>query len=354
LYDFIGAFWLGLKGQAEILGNFHTPLTETEGTRILVEAIFKTGFLMYTYPILIITGGALLGALGGLFSAWVDVKDRWGHHPRRPDGWLSRLSAYTLVASGILNVIVTIAVLSLLWEKTMNSALKLSETNEVHWTAQEFQIYFHFYGYVVGLLSILLPMAITWGWFVRNWQVRHKPGVLPVLWMIASLGYTVYYLADHRIYSQYSLVFMLSPLLLAAAALLGFLIGLLADLNESDGTRPTFADWLGHVLAFSIFAATQFVTGVASFSVALALILIVNIPHLVRAEVVEKSPVQQVVQWYGFQQDMALGMLVIGLILALLLTGITAMFRSILHISERPVVREMQPSFRHTATRKGY
>ena len=117
IYDFIGAFWIGINGQAEILQNFYHPLSEAEGMRILIEAIFKTGSSFYLNFGLIVFACALAGSFGGLASALVDVKDAWGTHPRRPEGWLFRLPAYTLVGSGVLNMIATIAVLQLLWKK---------------------------------------------------------------------------------------------------------------------------------------------------------------------------------------------------------------------------------------------
>lgn len=76
-YGMIGIFWYGIQGQSAVLKNFYESVTEAEGTRIVVEAIFLTGHLVYMRFIQSVSACILLGAFGGLASALVDVKDVW-------------------------------------------------------------------------------------------------------------------------------------------------------------------------------------------------------------------------------------------------------------------------------------
>jgi len=337
IFDFIGAFWLGLSGQTEILQNFYNPLSEAEGMRILLEAVFKTGASIYLNFGSIILACTVAGLLGGLTSVLVDAKDFWGTRPRRPEGWLFRLPAYTLVVTGVLNMIVTIAVLRLLWEKSLNSAIEINKKYDIQWTPHAVKGDFLILSYMVGLLFILIPIGITWGWFIQNWRIRGKPNLLSLLWTIITVAGVGYVLSQY-ISNQYEpydyMIFF--PFVLILALIVSILIGLMTNLKNTDGSKPSFSDWVGHALAFGIFGGTQIVIGATAYAISLALIAIINIPHLVGTGLVEQSPVDQVRTLHGMLTGIARGFILVCIILGFIVAWLTSLFRAILGIKDMP------------------
>jgi len=333
IYDFIGAFWSGLHGQREILRNFYIPVSEADGTRILIEAIFGTSTFFYLNFIQIVIACTLAGAFGGLASALVDIKDVWGTHPRRPEGWLLRLPAYTLVITGVLNIIVTIAVLQTLWEKSLDSALKLNQEYNVEWTLSGSNSIFNLLGYLVGLLFILIPIALTWGWMIRNWRVGRNPNFGSIIWAVTTLAYAGYVLFR---YTPTEFTYFFPVAVVVGAIVIGVLTGLLMDTNNTNGSKPSFSDHVGHGLAFGILAGTQLIAGVPALAVSLTLIAITNIPHLVGTGIVEQSPVQQASGLHGFLFNLAWISIITCFVLGLILAGLTSLFRGILGIKDLP------------------
>ena len=339
IFDFIGAFWFSLRGNAEILQNAYNPLTETEGTRILIESLLQTGMLLYLNFILVLFVCALLGSLGGLASALIDKKDIWGTDPRNPEGWLFRLPAYLLVIFGYFNLIVVIAVMSPLWEKLIDSAVKLDEANEVQWTiAASGSEFFILFVYAAALGFVFFPVGITWGWIIRSWFERRKPGFWAAVWIfLTTLG--VAWVAIRTFWYggidfPLMLPVMASPFI---AFVIGIIIGLIT-VNRSEGFGYRPADWFGFGITYGILGGTQLFMGVVAYSLSAALIGIVNIPHLINAEPVDPSPVQQVVYLHTLQQSTAVGMILLSLVLGLIAAAIVSFLRAVTG------VRDVAPS----------
>jgi len=193
MYAIVGLFWFGIKGQADVLGNFYNSMAEIDGLLIIVEAIFRTGTFVYAYFIQFVPACIALGTLGGLTSALLDANDVWGKHPNHSHGWLFRLPAYLLVICGILNLIVTVAILSLLWDKTMSSVKELAAENMRSELGTGYGFFLH-WGYLTGLVFTFLPAGLTWGWIIRAWRHHGKLNFFSVIWLISTIVGAGYYM----------------------------------------------------------------------------------------------------------------------------------------------------------------
>lgn len=333
IYDFIGVFWFGLKGQEEILKNFYIPLTEAEGTRILIESIFRTGTLLYLNFIWVVLACAVVGSLGGLASAIVDVKDLWGANPRKPEGWLFRLSAYMLTIFGFLNLIVTMAGLSTLWDVSLKTAAQFQEKYGLQLSHGYSRGSFFLLSYLIGLIFALLPASFTWGWILRAWRIRKKTNFLSIVWLVITIAGAIYILFGFMPASSgfspleiISLIFML---------LVGTGVGLMTE-DDSEGFPYHPSDWVGYGLTYGILGGTQIIMGVLGFSLAITLIAIINIPHLITSGVVDKSPTDQVIYLHTIQYvasaTAVLGSLLIGLIVA----GSLSFARTVMGVKDFP------------------
>lgn len=335
IYDFIGVFWFSLKGQEEVLRNFYTPLTETDGIRILLEAIVKTGSFLYLNFIWVVLTSIMFGAFGGFVSALVDVKDFWGKNPRKPQGWLFRLSGYMLTLFGCVNFVVTIAVLSKLSDSAIRSALRLQEEYEIQWSYEYPAGLFLLFGYLTSLFLIFLPLGITWGWIIRAWVIREKPSLLTTLWIIISTAGVSSILLRYL-----SLQSFFSPpwdiISLAIVFLSGIVIGALTE-DDSEGFPYHLSDWIGYGLTFAILGGTQIVMGVLGFSLALTLITIINIPHLMGIGPVDQTPVDQAIMLYQMQNATALAAILASLVIGLGAAGLMSFARTLIGMKDLPL-----------------
>lgn len=326
IFDFVGVPWYSLEGQSQILMNSYTPVSQTEGTRIVIESVMQTGLLLYGNFLLVVLVCTVVGGLGGLVSALLTRQDFWGKDPRRPADWLFHLNVYLLAILGFLNLIVSIAVLRLLWEKTLNSVTQLDKQYDVKWTLSNSAEMFALLGYLVGLIFVLLPVGITWGWIIRSWYLRKKSSLLAALWILGTIGGCAWLLSGPiRHGSMFSSI---EAVTLGLIFLIGLVVGLTSR-ERSDGFPYRFSDWVGYSLSFGILGGTQIVMGVVAYAVALSMIAIVNIPHLVRAEEMEKTPVNQVVALFDLQSSISINMMIAILVIGLILAGLVALIRNI-------------------------
>jgi hypothetical protein len=181
VYDFIGAFHYSLLAHEEILQAYFVTLTETQGITLVVEGVSKAAYFIYLNFLAVITSAAVLGGLGGAVSAF-DAEDVWGSSPRNPDGWLFRLPAYTLVATGAACAIVAYAAFIVLQESITEAAVKgnLRELDTM-------PIYISLLAYLVCLAMALFPLGLTLGWAIRAWKTAGTWRVLYALWVGGAL-----------------------------------------------------------------------------------------------------------------------------------------------------------------------
>lgn len=342
IFDFVGVAWYSLHGQAEILMNYYNPLSDVEGTRILIEAIFITGTSLYMNFAWVLIACAALGGLGGLFSTVVGRTDFWGRDPRKPEVWLFRVPAYLLTIFGYLNMIVTVAVLSLLWEKTLNSAIKLDKQYDIQWSVKPPGELFVLYGYLVGLIFIFLPVGITWGWIIRSWYVREKANVLGAVWIFSTTIGIAWVLMRYFSNGSY-FQFHFEPILLMLVFLFGLGVGLTAE-STSAGTPYHFSDWVGYALTCGILGGTQTVMGVVAYSIALSMIAIVNIPHLIKSELVAQSPVDQVVSYITLQSNVTIGLMLASLVLGIFIAWAASLVRKVMGNRKNVSAIETRPA----------
>jgi hypothetical protein len=303
-----------------------------------LEALFQTGTSLYTKFIFILMVCVLCGALGGLASALIDVKDFWGRRPRSPQGWLFRLPAYLLVIFGVLNLIVTQAILATLWEKSINSALELQKQYDLKLDLGADQIFLP-YAYLAGFLFTFLPMGITWGWIMRAWRSKRKTSVLALLWLALTGALVIYVFPK---FLQMSLVsgiyglgasFILAGFVLIATPCIGLLVGWMAK-PYSEGEPYHITDWLGFLVTYGVLGGTQIVMGAPAFAIPFVMIALINIPHLTASGIVEKSPVQQVVQLFSLQSGIMQGLILVCMVIGLIAAGLVGLLRGVFGIRD--------------------
>jgi hypothetical protein len=78
----------------------------------------------------------------------------------------------------------------------------------------------------------------------------------------------------------------------------------------------------------------QIVMGAPAMAIPLALITIVNIPHLVSAEIVEQSPVSQVIQLFNIQVYVFWVAFAISAIIGLIAAGVVSYARRAFRVHE--------------------
>lgn len=300
IYDFIGAFHFGLMGQSGILKVFYAEVSESRGIELLIEAIAGTALTMYPYFLAVMAGSIVLGGLGGVSSA-IDVEDVWGKPPRDPDSWLFRLPGYTLTVSGFACMIVALAGLLVLQE----SAVKAAIANEIT-RLDAIPIFIVLSAYVTCLLMILLPMSLTWGWIIQAWKGAGLWRVLYGIWVILTLLMLVWLIQALPFQEGLRFVFgfeALQPMILGLLMILvlsiGVGLGLLSRPVSSSLAKYKGSDWVGYALAQGILGGTQVFVCLPAYALVLVLISIVNIPHLVQAEVVESTPTEQMLQLFN-------------------------------------------------------
>jgi len=339
VYAIVGLFWFGIKGQADVLGNFYNSMAEIDGLLIIVEAIFRTGTFVYAYFIQFVPACIALGTLGGLTSALLDANDVWGKHPNHSHGWLFRLPAYLLVICGILNLIVTVAILSLLWDKTMSSVKELAAENMRSELGTGYGFFLH-WGYLTGLVFTFLPAGLTWGWIIRAWRHHGKLNFFSVIWLISTIVGAGYYmfkttgLVDLMLGTEMLPFALIMPLILIMALTLGFLAGVMAEPLTDADPHHSLSDKLAFIVSYGILGGTQIIMGAPAMAIPIVLITVTNIPHLVSAEIVNRSPVEQVTQLFNFQIYAFIVALVLCGLIGLVAPGLVSFIRRIFKIHE--------------------
>ena len=336
IFDFIGAFWFSVKGMSEILRNADQPVSEDVGTRILIEGIVQTGMLLYVNFALILLACVVLGGLGGLASAILDRKDFWGSDPRSPEGWLLRLPAYLLTFFGLLNAIVTIAVLNVLIPRIWNTATQLESQSEIQLRLNSSVQLMELFSNLTVWIFAFLPLGVTWGWILRVSLSRKRLAASSAFWIILSL---LVYLSIFWFVSPEVLSSPLYLSFLAVALLMGVLIGFITE-ERAQGFPYRFSDWVGYGLSYGILGGTQIVAGILSYGLAMSLIAIQNIPHLLSTGPVEHNPVEQVGTLFNLQSTSAIFAIVGSLVIGLIIASIVSFFRTILGVKDAASVWE--------------
>lgn len=333
IYDFIGAFHFGLMGQSEILKVFYTEVNESRGIELLVEGIARTAFTLYFYFLAVMAGSIVLGALGGVLSAF-DVEDVWGKPPRDPDSWLFRIPGFTLTVTGFGCMIVALAGLWVLQESVVETAITNNMTQ-----LDTLPIFIVLSAYLTCLLMILLPMSLTWGWIIQAWKGAGLWRVLYGIWVALTLAMLLWLLQAFPFRDGLGFVFSLEafqlPILGALVILIlsmGIGVGLHSTPVSSSLAKYKGSDWLGYALAQGILGGTQAFVCLPAYALVLVLISIVNIPHLVQVEAVESTPTEQMLQLFNVLAASAQSLILVCAIGGFLFGLIVLLIRKFLKI----------------------
>jgi len=331
-FDLVGAAWAGLLGQSEILKNANITLTEAEGGEILLNAIIETAQRTYGMIWEFIIPSILLGALGGLIFALELKPEEKPAHPQK-SGWLFRLSAFTLVISGVFSAIIMFAVLILFPEILTDMAIDFNLTPTI---PPELLITF---ASLSTALAIGLPLLLTWVWVFRRWKTYKKERSLSIVWLLITFAPASYY-AFKALYSLFNLGLVNFGAIILIVIIGAFLLmWFISSEPTQEARRHTLADWIGYALTQGVLGGTQFFAGIAAFSLSLVLISVTNIPHLmsVPSEVVETPLVEQIDLLFKTQQSGSLAIIGAMTVIALLLGVITVFLRWATGINQRRV-----------------
>lgn len=339
IYDFLGAFYFGLAGQEAVLKAFYETVTETQGLTLIVDAVGQTGIMVYAFFVFILFGGLLAGALGGLASA-MDVEDVWGKPPRKTDGWLFRIPAYTLTLTGVGCMILMIAVLSILEESATNTFIENQLTN-----ISAPPVFMYLAAYAVALVFVLMPIAMTWGWLARCWKFAGYWRILYGVWLLFTFWQAGWMLKGFLNFENFLIILEIHPyfliwLLVLILLVLGFFAGFGLPMTDPSETTYRLSDWLGYALTQGILGGTQLFMSVVAYSLMLTLILIVNIPHLTQTGTVDSAPLAQVRLLYNMLFTSAAVFILAGMVLAWIFGGIVYGVRKILKV--RSVVHKFE------------
>jgi len=105
--------------------------------------------------------------------------------------------------------------------------------------------------------------------------------------------------------------------------------------RDDPGDSPyRSSDWIGFLIGYGILGGTQIVMGAVAFAMPTALIGIVNIPHLVRGEVMDQSPFSQLDSLFHAQARATVAAIIISLIIALIIVTLVSFIRKLFRIRE--------------------
>ena len=324
-FCFIGAFHAGIEGQIGILTGIQHPVSETEAVAILLDSLGLTALRNYGHLGIYLFGGALSGALGGLVSM-VDRNDVWGRPVSACDPWLFRLSAYGLTLSGLANLIVTIAVVNVFDDVGNQAMLENNLGEEVtYWPGivSILAIY-------TGVLLMYAPVAMTWGWTLRNWIVEQRRNFIAGLWFVVTLGYVLYWTVSYALEISDIAFFMLRVigfifLILGIFTAIGWSV---KPAPESEWTHYTFGDHLAYALTGGILGGVQVAGGVMTYAISVTQISISNMSVLFNLdEPVTSTLVEQINLLYSLQIQLSLVAMGISMTLGLLFSLVLGFIR---------------------------
>ena len=341
IYDFLGAFHFGLLGQEEILKAFYSEVGEAQGLTLIVDAVTNSATSIYLNFIVVVFASVLVSALGGLASA-IDAGDVWGKSPRKPDGWLFRVSAYSLTLTGLGNLIVMIAALSILQESVMNTAIEnnLSDINS-------FPPFLLLTAFMACLVMILPPMFMTCGWIVRSWGRAGSRRILYGVWALLSI-YMLWWMLRGFFsfnFSDMAFLFQMGPFplwymwgVIILSVVIGFFGGYLPAPSNPVDENYRGSDWLGYALSQGILGGTQIFASVTAYALVASLITIKNIPHLTQTGTVDLLPTDQIVQLFTTMSAVAQGVVIFSAVCAWIFGLLVLLLRKIFSVKPLPLL----------------
>jgi len=333
-YCLVGAFHAGVEGQIGILTSLTRPVDESEGMILLLNGLTESAVKVYGWFGLYLLAGVTAGALGGLASM-VDRNDVWGKPVPAQDPTLFRLSAYGLSVNGFLNFVVVVAVFQLLEETATKTVTEGDLWDSITYPPMVIFIL----AVLTGLLMLGAPLALTWGWTLRDWIVERKRSIISAFWVLATFGYAIYWLVDYaiRLAIMGNIGYFVIGGLVLFLGIWTFIGWNIKSTSEAEWTPYRFSDRLGYLLTSGILGGAQIIAGAVAYSLSIVLIIIVDMPHLMNLdEPIASTLVEQVHTLYGTLVGYSLYAMGASAIIALVFSWLDGLFRW-MFVGKKPV-----------------
>lgn len=287
--------------------NLQSFLNSLPDKSLLIDFVLSLS-APFTACLILLLCGSVFGAIGGLTSALIDRDDVWGSRVLSRDPWLFRLSGYYLVLNGLFNWAVVGIVATILdsairlWLKGVVSTLSapsslleaffmipsaLGEIATSILLSAMPSLTSRVFDWKVVLVDI--PLALTWGWILRDWVVERKRSIASGLWLVITLGATVYGTLHNALSVPLNIVgdpisngtggykillifisIALNLLVLGIFVVIGWNI---IRAPKAHLTSYRLGDRLGYLLTCAIFGGTQTLIGIVTFAIPIVVIL---------------------------------------------------------------------------------
>jgi hypothetical protein len=226
-------------------------------------------------------------------------------------------------------------VMETLTDKMLNTIVKMKETYGIELEHGFNKIDLLQSNYLVGWLFAILPVGFIVGWFIRLY--RHGgsldlSSITSLMIMFVFILLVIWFISPDIFSSQVTRLTMAIALVIAAvfAAWTGFMTK-----DESEGFPYHSSDWIGYLIGYGILGGTQIMMGAPALSLPVALIGIVNIPHLITSGVVDKNPVSQVIYLFGIQSGATFAAMFVSALIALIIVNLVSFLRGVFDIREK-------------------
>jgi hypothetical protein len=314
----------GVLGQKEILLSLETPIaSESAGISLLVLGVVNAAVLTQVSFWVVMIPALALGALGGLISL-LEKSPGWMSQPTSKHPDLERVVVYSFGSFGIFNLVVFMAVMTLMPGITQKAILE-NQTPTAGLLAAPPSILILPLVTAAACLIPSLILAIRWAFEAWN-----QPGerFKVKVWLGTLLLFALLLLFI-------SLSFALA--IIGIFALIAVAIWALKRKGtptpaSTESFKPyTPLDYLASGLAQGILCGTLPVVLSIAYALSLVLIAIVDIPHLTLTGVVNSTAREQVMSLYttmgGYSVILLLGASAIGLVIVAI-GGATGLLRS--------------------------
>ena len=306
----------GIFGQKEILLGLNAPIaSESAGIGLLAQGVVNTAVWTQVMFWVIMVPSVLLGAFGGLLSL-IEKSPGWMLEPAPKNPDLERLVVYSVGVFGVINLVILVAVMTLLPGVTQKAILENKTSTNGFLAPPSFILILPLITAVIGLIpSVILSIK----WAIQAWgQPGERFKVKTWLWIIGV----------------FALLLLLVNLYLALAVVGGsaIIIALAVWAFRQKGTSPqssagsfrpnTPLDYLASALTQGILCGTLTTVSMVAYSLSLVLIAIVDIPHLTLSGAVESTASEQILSLYTTLGSYNLAFPAIGSLIGLIVAGI--------------------------------
>lgn len=283
----VGGAGMGLMGNRVILQDIDKTISnENLGISHLVFSIISTARWTYLGFWAFVILGVVFGALGGIASRVKDLPG-WGKMPHEKPKWLFRLPSYTLVFSGILNMIITMAALIPL----RDSLSKTYDQVRDLLPASSFPDLIYYLGSLTAAMTFVIPLVVTMGFVLADWESRQSKRGLSYAWIVMCM----LTLLSLFIFIGFRNFGLIAILLIPGFGIMYFVLRVSMKLvRKIPVEKYSLADWVAYVLLQGILGGTQIYIGALPFALSLVLIGVVNVPHLTLSGAVDQSLRSQV------------------------------------------------------------